>query len=215
MPRENLVVIGLGNPGAQYVMTRHNVGYMIAQALAKSLKLPFKEEGKFQALIAKGTEGQSKVHIVLPTTYMNLSGQAVRSYLDYLKLDNHSAIVITDDVSLPFGEMKLLASGGTGGHNGLKSIQSHLGSAVYKRLRVGIGANKELPLEAYVLSPFSAEEREKLPEVIEKGVQIILRLLTDEFADVMNSVNTRPRPPKVKKTENQGDKDESRETKSI
>ncbi len=215
MPRENLVVIGLGNPGSQYAMTRHNIGYMIAQALAKNLKLPFKEESKFQALIAKGTEGESKVHIVLPTTYMNLSGQAVRSYLDYLKLDNHSVIVVTDDVALPFGQMKLLASGGTGGHNGLRSIQTHLGSAVYKRLRVGVGSNKELPLEAYVLSPFSAEEREKLPEVIEKSVKIIIRLLTEEFADVMNSVNTRRRPPKIKETENQGDKDESSETKSI
>lgn len=209
MPTDNLVVIGLGNPGAQYANTRHNMGYLIAQALAEKLGLPFKEDSRLQARIAKGTVGDVKVHIVLPTTYMNLSGQAVRGYLDYLKLDNRSAIVVTDDVALPFGEMKLLASGGTGGHNGLKSIQSHLGSAVYKRLRVGIGSSKEQPLEDYVLDTFSSEEKTKLPQVIDQGVQIIRQLLQEEFADVMNRVNTRPRPTKkIDRTENQGDKDE-------
>jgi PTH1 family peptidyl-tRNA hydrolase len=214
MPLENLVVAGLGNPGAEYSMTRHNMGYLIAQALAKTLGWTFKEESRFQAWVAKGTQDGTKVHILLPTTYMNLSGQAVRNYLDYLKLDSHSVLAVIDDIALPFGEMRLLASGGTGGHNGLKSLQQHLGTAVYKRLRVGIGGCQGQRLEDYVLGSFNAEERANLPNVLEGGVRVIQRLLKEEFADVMSSVNRRIRAETKKGPEHQGDKDESIKTQT-
>lgn len=206
---EELVVVGLGNPGQAYAMTRHNMGYLVAGGLAKELGLSFKDEGRFLSLVAKGVIDKVKVHILCPTTYMNLSGQAVRSYLDYHKLTSSHVLVIVDDVALAFGEMRLLASGGTGGHNGLKSIQAHLGTAVYKRLRIGIGSHKDEPLEDYVLSPFDAGESKLLPRVIEGGVKVVQRLLKERFAEVMSSVNERRRVEKTKTPEKQGEQDES------
>lgn len=189
--RPHQVIVGLGNPGKQYRLTRHNIGYLVAEAFGNDKKWAFKEDKRFGAYVAKGIEEGRTFHILMPTTYMNESGRAVRAYLDYYKLTAKDVTVVADDTALPFGRVRVRAVGGSGGHNGLKSLEAHIGSQ-YVRIRMGIDKNPPfIPLADYVLSSFNQEEFAKLPGFIEHGVAIIKRLLTDDIADVMNAVNTR------------------------
>jgi len=173
------VVVGLGNPGKEYELTRHNMGYLVVQAFADELKWNFKTEDAFCAKRAKGGIEGVTTHLLLPLTYMNLSGHAVKAYLDFYKLTPEQLIVVTDDVALPFGEMRKRDFGGTGGHNGLKSIQASLQTQNYVRLRLGIGCDKAVgqTLADYVLQTFNSEEREKLPLIIQQGVLEVKKLL--------------------------------------
>src|SRR5262249_28081159 len=143
-------------------------------------------------------DDEATVHLILPTTYMNNSGIAVRRYLDYFKLTPQQLVVVVDDVVLPFGEMRLRAEGSSGGHNGLKSITEHLATSHYARLRMGIGSNighpqgpseGYVPLADYVLSDFTTSEVGKLEEFINRGTQILMRLVKEPIATVMNNIN--------------------------
>jgi peptidyl-tRNA hydrolase, PTH1 family len=186
------VVVGLGNPGKEYALTRHNMGYLVVQALAGLQGWKFKEEKQFHGQTAKGKIGDVTVHLLLPLTYMNESGQAVRSLLDFYKLGPQSLIVVTDDADQPFGQMRLRTIGSPGGHNGLKSIQAHLHTQHYTRLRMGIGRGQpERPLADYVLDVFSNEEKQNLAAFIDSGITVVKRLVLEEVAAVMNSVNIR------------------------
>lgn len=183
------VLVGLGNPGRQYEYTRHNVGYLVAKLLAHKLGFTFKEEKRFQALIAKGRYQGKTLHIVLPLTYMNESGRSVRAYTDFYNFKVDALMVVCDDVALPFGQLRLRVQGSSGGHNGLKSIESHLGTREYLRLRMGIG--KELgaaTLAEYVLDLFKPDELEKLEGFLEKGAEVIRTLMTEPIETVMNRV---------------------------
>src|SRR5258708_5742010 len=133
------LIVGLGNPGREYALTRHNMGYLIVQAFAKAQEWNFKEEMYFEAHVAKGTIEGIKVQLLLPTTYMNLSGRSVQRYVEFYKIPVEGLIVVVDDVALDFGQLRLRTMGSPGGHNGLKSIQYALGTHHYKRLRIGIG----------------------------------------------------------------------------
>ncbi len=190
MSVQPFIFIGLGNPGAQYAMTRHNLGYLVVEAFASQLGWSLKEESQFNAKVAKGVVEQQAVHLLLPLTYMNLSGQAVRRYLDYFKIAVNQVLIIMDDIALPFGELKLRAMGTSGGHNGLKSIETSLGTSHYKRLRMGIGHPGEKMLASYVLESFSLIEQQSLSQFIGSGVSVMRRLLTESFTQVMNQVNT-------------------------
>lgn len=144
--------------------------------------------------MGKARVDETEVHLMMPLTFMNLSGKAVRSYLDYYHLSREDVIVICDDVSLPFGKIRFRLSGSPGGHNGLKSIEAYLGSPLYMRLRMGVGHPKEvgeLPLADYVLSAFSFEEEKNLNEFIERGSKILLRVLNESPTKVMTEVNAR------------------------
>lgn len=186
------VVAGLGNPGKTYEMTRHNMGYLVALAFAQTLGWSFKEEKQFFAQVAKGRIAETSVHLLLPLTYMNESGRAIKSYLDFYKLGPPNVIVISDDVDLDFGQMRIRMVGSAGGHNGLKSIQAHLHTQHYVRLRMGIGRKERQGILAdYVLDRFSPEEMELLPAFVTEGVQVLHRLLTEEITVVMNKVNTK------------------------
>lgn len=190
-----IVVVGLGNPGKNYEMTRHNMGFLVVQALAYGQQWSFKDEKQFHAKVAKGRIGQITVHLLLPQTYMNESGRAVRSYLDFYKLGAPSVIVVTDDVDLDFGEMRVRMVGSPGGHNGLKSIQAHLHTTHYVRLRMGIGKEEHRGVLAdYVLDRFSQSEESQLAAYLTEGVHIVHRLIAEEASVVMNTVNrTRPK----------------------
>ena len=183
--------VGLGNPGRKYEMTRHNMGYLAVQAFAKLHNLSVKEDKQLLGLTTKGEIETVKVHLVLPTTYMNESGQTVRKYLDYYKLNVADLVIICDDTELPFGQLRLRETGTAGGHNGLKSVERYLGTSRYARLRMGIGRNlsPSQVLSDYVLDNFTAAELECLPSLLMKATQALRQLLTDSFSNVMNVVN--------------------------
>jgi PTH1 family peptidyl-tRNA hydrolase len=185
------VFVGLGNPGKEYEKTRHNLGYLVVQAFARKMGWRFKEEKRFDANVTKGVIGEVTVHLLLPTTYMNLSGIAVSRYLDFLKLGVDCLVIVIDDLSLPFGQLKLKMMGSSGGHNGLKSIETHLGTAHYKRLKMGIGhPGKQRILADYVLDFFNQEEKEQLEKFIDCGVNVLQQLVSEPIAYVMKTVNT-------------------------
>lgn len=186
----HFVVIGLGNPGPKYEHTRHNIGALVAKALVRPLGWSFKEEKRFHALVAKGIYRGKVLHVVLPQTYMNVSGQAVGAYLNYYKLKPEAMLAVCDDVELPFGQLRLRSQGRSGGHNGLKSIEAHLGTREYLRLKMGVG--KELAnatLAEYVLDLFKPDEFAKLESFIGQGVEVVSDLLSEPSAAVMNRVN--------------------------
>ena len=175
------LIVGLGNPGLKYAKTRHNLGFMVLKAFAKKQGWSFKRERLFQGEIARGEYGEEKVYLLLPTTYMNLSGSSARKAVENYEIsfeDTLSFLVVVDDVHTKFGKMRLRPKGGTGGHKGLKSLEQHLKSQNYPRLRMGVGATDlpeeaEVVLEKYVLSKFTSLERQQLPEFIGRGVAII------------------------------------------
>lgn len=186
------IVIGLGNPGKQYQLTRHNIGFLVAKELVHGYGWSLKEEKRFNAYVAKGRAGCGTLHVLMPTTYMNESGKAVRAYLDYYKLSSQDIIIVTDDVALPFGHVRVRMMGSSGGHNGLKSLEACLGTAQYMRVRMGVDKKPPLmPLADYVLSSFSSEELLKLPAFVKHGAETVTRLLAEDITHVMNAVNTR------------------------
>lgn len=189
---QHKVVIGLGNPGKQYQLTRHNIGFLVVESLVRSNGWSFKDEKKFHAFVAKGGIRQGTLHVLMPTTYMNESGKAVRAYLDYYKLCPQDIIIVTDDVALPFGHTRVRTVGRSGGHNGLRSLEAYLNTTEYVRVRMGVDKNPpQIPLADYVLGSFNAEEQNKLLAFVEQGAAIVKRLITEDVAQVMNTVNTR------------------------
>lgn len=187
------MIVGLGNPGIQYEMTRHNMGALVVQGLAHVHGVLLKNEKRFLAKTAKWTFLEAQVHLVLPSTYMNESGQALRLCMDYYKLEPKDVIVVNDDADLPFGELRVRVQGSSGGHNGLKSIQKHLGTSQYTRLKIGIGRANETgkELRDHVLDRFSKEEAERLPLIVEAGIKVLKMLLNDTVESVMNVVNVK------------------------
>jgi PTH1 family peptidyl-tRNA hydrolase len=182
--------IGLGNPGKKYEMTRHNMGFMVLTDLSKRLRWDFKEKKQFSAWVAKGDFEGKTIHLLMPTTFMNASGQAVRDYMDYIKLPVNELLVVVDDIALPYGTMRLRSKGSAGGHNGLKSIAASLGTQEYARLRLGIGFdNKQDDLANYVLDSFNCEEKKNLPEYIQRGTQVLIRLIKENMDHVMKTMN--------------------------
>jgi len=165
---------------------------MVVKDFARKAGWCFKEEWRFSALVAKGQIGDAVVHLVLPTTYMNLSGMAVRPYLDYYKLGADTLLVVSDDTALPFGQIRLRSMGSPGGHNGLKSVEAYLGTSQYARLKMGVGAPEPgRGLADYVLAPFGAEEIAALGAFIDRGTLVLNHLLDDSVSNVMNKVNTK------------------------
>lgn len=226
MAEKDYVIVGLGNPGKKYELTRHNMGYLVVQGLARKMGLVLRDDRTMCAFTAKGQSGDATLHLLLPTTYMNDSGRAVRRYLDYYKLTPAGLVVVVDDIALPFGEMRIRERGSAGGHNGLKSIESHVGTHHYVRLRMGIGDHRQSdePSEAsatlidYVLGNFTSQERSKLEEFIDGGTQVLMRIASEPIARVMNAVNTKRKEDKPRdagQQENKHDPEKSENTKPV
>lgn len=190
--QKQMVIVGLGNPGKEYALTRHNMGYLVVQAFANAHGWTFKEERSFEAYIAKGTVEGITIHMLLPTTYMNLSGRAVKRYLEYYKIPHDKIVVVVDDIAFAFGEMRLRTMGSSGGHNGLKSIQHELETQHYVRLRIGIGMElAHKTLADHVLDTFTAEEKVELPTILNSAVAVLKRLINEPVSTVMSAVNAR------------------------
>ncbi len=180
-----LAIVGLGNPGKEYELTRHNMGFLVLQSLAEMYGTQFRKDARFEGWRTK-VDG---VELLLPATYMNESGRAVQKLLRYFQITPNKVLVVVDDMDLPFGQMRLRAFGGSGGHNGLKSLELHLGTKHFARLRIGIGRPDRASQVDHVLGGFSQEEMKALPEVCKEAATYIKRLFTEDFARVANDVN--------------------------
>ena len=172
------LVVGLGNPGREYERTRHNVGYRTAELLAKEAGVKI-DRVKFRGLTRACTLAGKKVLLLKPETYMNLSGEAVQLAAMFYKVPIDHVVVVSDDVSLPVGKIRVRAEGSAGGHNGLKSIISHLGSQDFPRVKIGVGAkpHPDYDLADWVLSSFSAEEEKTLAPALEHAAAAVLELI--------------------------------------
>lgn len=184
------IIVGLGNPTAEYEGTRHNAGFEVIDALARKYNIDV-DTKKHRAYIGKGMIEGQKVILAKPQTYMNLSGESVRSLLDYYKVDEaQELLVIYDDISLGTGQIRIRAKGSAGGHNGIKNIIAHLGSQVFLRIKVGVGEKPpKWDLADYVLGRFSKEEQEQMEEGYEHAVCAVKEILTGNVEAAMNEYN--------------------------
>ena len=184
------LLVGLGNIGPEYANTRHNIGFMVLDYLAKKHDATF-DTGRHSFVTEIKTKGKSFT-LVKPTTYMNLSGKAVNHWLSTLKIPASQMLVITDDLALPFGKLRMRAKGSAGGHNGLKHIEETLGSNEYPRLRFGVDAQFSKGRQVdYVLSPFSTDEQVDLPAYIEKAADMSISFGIIGLERTMNFFNTK------------------------
>ena len=185
------LIAGLGNPGREYENTRHNAGFASIDRLAEKNHISI-DMKKFQALCGTGYIGGQKVLLLKPQTYMNLSGESLRAACDFFKIDpEQELIVIYDDISLAPGNLRIRAKGSAGGHNGIKSIISHLGTQVFLRVKVGVGEKPQgWDLADYVLGHFSKEEQQVMQESFDRAADAAAALLSEEVQQVMNEYNT-------------------------
>ena len=188
------IIVGLGNPDKKYQNTRHNIGFDVIDAIADKNHIAVRER-KHKALIGKGVVGGQKVVLVKPQTYMNLSGESVREVIDFYKADEKSElIVISDDVSLDVGQIRIRKKGSAGGHNGLKNIILHLGHDEFQRVRMGVGEKPDgYDLVDYVLGHFPKEEREIMDESAGRAAKAIEVMVTDGADAAMNQYNKKIR----------------------
>lgn len=191
-----LLVVGLGNPGREYASHRHNVGFMAVDALADEVRAdPFRE--KFSGQVARAEIAGEQAILLKPMTFMNGSGRSVQPAMAFYKVEPARLLVIHDELDLPFGTVRLKVGGGHAGHNGLRSIMSHVGTGDFGRIRVGIGRPPPTfggEVADYVLSSFDAIERAALPDCLRQSVQSVLEVAARGFEAAMNVRNTRPKP---------------------
>lgn len=183
------LIAGLGNIGAEYELTRHNIGFLTLDRLADNHKINFKTERLADKAEVKYKGRQ--LHLIKPNTYMNLSGKAIAYWLQDLKIPKENLLVIVDDIALPFGGLRLRPKGSAAGHNGLKSIEQSVGGQEYPRLRMGIGNNYAKGQQVdFVLSRFEPEEFKILPTVMDKTIEMIFSFCTAGLERTMSAYNT-------------------------
>lgn len=184
------IIVGLGNPKREYDNTRHNIGFETIDAIAQKAGISVVER-KHKALIGKGyVEGQ-KVILAKPQTFMNLSGESVRELVDYYKIDEkEELLIISDDISLEVGQIRIRAKGSAGGHNGLKNIIQHLGHDEFARMKMGVGEKpRHMDLADYVLGHFSKEEKEKMARAKDNAVKAAGCIVSGDLQTAMNLYN--------------------------
>lgn len=182
-----ILIAGLGNPGKEYANTRHNVGFDAIDLIADGYNIEINRV-KFKGVCGEGNIKGEKVMLLKPTTYMNLSGESLRSLMDFYKLEANQVIVIYDDISLPIGRLRVKEKGSAGGHNGIKSIINHLGTDVFARIKIGVGAPKG-NLVSHVLGKFTKEEENILKDVLEVVVKATEKIVEDSPEKAMNEFN--------------------------
>ncbi|MDR1567916.1 MAG: aminoacyl-tRNA hydrolase [Streptococcaceae bacterium] len=186
------MIVGLGNPGKKYAQTKHNIGFMVVDELAKLKAASFQHDKLFQAEVASFFEGGEKIYLIKPATFMNLSGKAVGALLTYFNIPKENLLVIYDDLDSELGRVRLRQQGSAGGHNGVKDIITHLGGNVFKRIKLGIGRPSQggQPVVDYVLAPFSKQDTAIIQTGIEKAVQACALYAENvAFVDLMNRYN--------------------------
>jgi len=189
------LVIGLGNPGAEYAETRHNAGFWFCERLAADLGANFAKESRYHGWVANARE--AGVWLLMPATYMNESGRAVQALAHFYRITPAEMLVVHDELDLPAGRVQLRFGGGLGGHNGLKSLTAHLGTQDYWRIRVGIGhPGDRNEVVSYVLKPPRKEEREGINSAIDRALLAWPQLAKADFNAATQRINTRPAPAK-------------------
>ena len=188
----NYLVVGLGNIGAEYANTRHNMGFMVLDAWAQASNISF-ESGRYGSTATISFKGR-KFHLLKPSTYMNLSGKAVRYWMNELKIPVENLMVISDDLNIPFGTLRLRKNGSAGGHNGLTNINELIGTQEYARIRVGIGNDFGRGQQVgYVLGALSKEEVEQMGEISKRVIDGVKAWATIGPDRAMNTINTKPK----------------------
>lgn len=189
---KKFLIAGLGNPGKEYIDTRHNIGFMVVDQLARDLKTEFSKM-QSNAMIATVLHPAGKVILAKPRTFMNLSGQAVSALARYYHIELENLLVIHDDVDLEFEVIRIRPEGSSAGQKGMESIIQSLGTDQFPRLRVGIGRPPgRLPTPAYVLRPFTSQEQEVLPFIIQNAADAARAFITGDIETVMNKYNQKP-----------------------
>jgi len=188
---ENKLIVGIGNPGKEYVFTRHNLGFLVLERLAERLKAKFQLSSLTKGFTAKAKHNGAHVELLMPTTFVNNSGVAVRQYLKKNDLPPENILVVTDELNIAFPQIRIKAKGSDGGHNGLASIIYHLESQNFSRLRMGIGPaprSKDAHVD-YVLGRFTKAEEKQLDEFIDEAVECSFIWLNDGVAQAMDQFN--------------------------
>ncbi|MEP0213299.1 MAG: aminoacyl-tRNA hydrolase [Cellulophaga sp.] len=187
-PMKKFLVVGLGNIGSEYTETRHNIGFKILDAFAKKESLTF-ESQKLGAVTTYKIKGRT-ILFLKPSTYMNLSGKAIRYWLEKEKIPQENLLVITDDINLSFGTIRVKTKGSDGGHNGLKDTQNVLQTTTYNRYRFGVGADFGKGRQVdYVLGEWNQEEQDKMPERLERSIELIKSFVLAGVKTTMNHFN--------------------------
>jgi PTH1 family peptidyl-tRNA hydrolase len=192
------LIVGLGNPGAKYDRTRHNIGFDVVDLLAQYWHISLAEQKKFHGLFGEGMAASSKIRLLKPQTYMNNSGQAIRAVIDWYKLPPESVLVIYDEMDLPLGKLRLRLSGSAGGHNGMKSAIAHLGTQNFPRLRIGIGSAKsekgDKDTVSHVLGKFAPNEAAIMTDVVQLAADAVEYSLKQGVEKSMSLFNNRTIP---------------------
>lgn len=181
------LIVGLGNPGKKYIDTRHNIGFEMLSSIASYYDIKVKKL-KCKAIIGEGKIGEKRVILAMPQTYMNLSGESVKSLMEYYNIPKENLIVISDDISLPVGKFRIRPKGSAGGHNGLKNIIYHLNSDEFIRVKVGVG-QPDGELIDYVLGKFSKNDIKILTENAKQMPEIINMIINHDVSKAMNDFN--------------------------
>ncbi len=185
-----MLLVGLGNPGPKYTDTRHNVGFMVIDHLIQTLQANKLSSANFNAELYKA----GKHLLLIPLTFMNLSGESVIKVKNFYKIDTEDIIVIHDDLDLPFGAVRIKRGGGHGGHNGLKSLDAHIGKE-YIRIRIGIGKPEyKSQVASYVLGNFSQEEQKELPDIIRHCAEAAIALTKENIETVTSRYTIKKKP---------------------
>ncbi len=183
------MIIGLGNPGAKYAGTRHNIGFDAVTAISDRFDIPVKTK-EWKGLTGKGRIGGCRVLLVQPQTFMNNSGECVRALMDFYKIPAEDVIILYDDVSLAPGKLRVRGKGSAGGHNGIKSIIAHMGTDTFERVRIGVGEKPEgWDLADYVLGRFPKEEEPVMRDALKHAVEAVESLIEDGLEATMNRFN--------------------------
>ena len=184
------LIVGLGNPGRDYVGTRHNIGFDAVDAICAKYDIKLNKE-KFRAVFGDGRIGGEKVIVAKPQTYMNLSGESVRELRDWYKIDEDNIIVIYDDISLPLRKVRIREKGSAGGHNGIKNIIYQLATEIFPRIKIGVGApeHPDFDMKDYVLSKFSKEEIEILIKSVVRVADAVEEIIKNDPKSAMNKYN--------------------------
>ena len=183
------LIAGLGNIGDKYIFTRHNAGFMLIDSFALNSNLTFRENSRLKCLMTNLRNGVDDYLLIKPTTFMNLSGEAVRAVMDYYKIPVEDVLIVYDDISLELGRIRFRPDGSDGGHKGIKSVIQHLGTKNIARLKIGIGPQPNLPSEVFVLQNFSKEELETLKGAIGRAKEGIVCYFKEGMAAAQNKFN--------------------------
>jgi PTH1 family peptidyl-tRNA hydrolase len=183
------LIAGLGNVGTKYTFTRHNAGFMLIDSIALNSELTFKDNPRLKCLFTKFNNNNEDYILIKPTTFMNLSGEAVRAVADYYKIATDDILVVYDDISLDLGKIRFRGNGSDGGHNGIKSVIQHMGTNNIARLKIGIGPQPSIPSEVFVLQNFSQDELDKLKETLSVAKEGIACYFTNGIQEAQNKYN--------------------------